>query len=321
MLIKAIHINTYTDFFNQHPSLFSVFTTPEWLDIYSEQLTLFGIYNESEIIIGTFFLYQEKRKGIAYLTNPPYTPHIGLNYLNPAEKRHQQYSITKKILEVLAQFIDSNCKTFAYLSLAPEIIDSQPFTWRQFNVVPNYTYQMDLLLSEAELLEAMSPKKRNAYKKAIKDGIQTKQIDDLTILKTLITNTFERKQKNIDLQLIDAILFQFANTNNSFCFCAYENETPVAAAFCIYFNQKCYYLLSGYNSNNKHNGAGIMAVYAAMLHAKKLGLSIFDFEGSMLPEVEDYFREFGGQITAYHTINKAFGIYKKPMMLFKSHQF
>jgi Acetyltransferase (GNAT) domain len=319
--IEPINIDSYTLFFNKYSHLFSVFSHPDWLKIYDKQCLLFGIFNENNDIIGSFFLYQENRKGITYLTNPPYTPHIGLTYINPAEKLHQQYTFTKKIQEGIANYIDAHCKTFTYIALAPEIIDSQTFTWHQFNVVPNYTYQMDLSQTEQQLLENMSSKKRNSYKKAIKDGIFTKRITDFTILKTLISNTFSRKKKKIDSNLIDTILFQFANEDNSFCFCSYENETPIAASFCIFYNQKCYYLLSGYNHLNKHQGAGIMAVYNAMCWAKKNNIRIFDFEGSMLPEVEDYFREFGGELIPYNTINKAYGIYKKPMRLFKGNQF
>ena len=41
-------------------------------------------------------------------------------------------------------------------------------------------------------------------------------------------------------------------------------------------------------------------------YAKGKGLKAFDFEGSMLPEVEKFFRGFGGDLIPYYTINKAF---------------
>ena len=41
------------------------------------------------------------------------------------------------------------------------------------------------------------------------------------------------------------------------------------------------------------------------MHCKKMGLKIFDFEGSMIPEVESYFRSFGPKMLPYYTINKA----------------
>jgi hypothetical protein len=321
MTISKIDITTYAAFYEKNKILFSVFSQPDWISIYDERLQIFGIYNDNKDIIGSFYLYQRKRKGIPYITNPPYTPNIGLTYINPAEKLHQKNTFTKKILEGIAHYIDQHCKTFAYVSLSPEIIDSQPFTWKGFNAVPNYTYQSDLSQSEVQLLEAMSPKKRNAYKKAIKDNLTVNSITDLAILKSLIQNTFQRKAKSIDMDLIDKILNTFATNQNSFCYATYQNHQALAAAFCIYDSKKCYYLLSGYDQMQKHQGAGILAVFECMKRAKQLGLSIFDFEGSMLPEVEDYFREFGGKLVPYNTLNKAYGLYKKPMKLAKGNQF
>jgi len=48
-----------------------------------------------------------------------------------------------------------------------------------------------------------------------------------------------------------------------------------------------------------------MAIVEAIKHSKELGISKFDFEGSMLPEVEKYFRGFGGNLVPYYSINKA----------------
>ena len=40
-------------------------------------------------------------------------------------------------------------------------------------------------------------------------------------------------------------------------------------------------------------------------HAKELGLKTFDFEGSVIPAIERYFRGFGGKLTPYYRVNKA----------------
>jgi hypothetical protein len=48
-----------------------------------------------------------------------------------------------------------------------------------------------------------------------------------------------------------------------------------------------------------------MAMWAAIKFAKDLGLRSFDFEGSISPDIEKYFRGFGGTLTPYYQINKA----------------
>jgi len=125
------------------------------------------------------------------------------------------------------------------------------------------------------------------------------------LVKKLVQNTFSRKEKQVDIDIIDKILFQFADNTNSFAFISYQNERPISAAFCIYDNEKVYYLLGGYDNEFKHQGAGALAVNAAINKSKEMGISIFDFEGSMIPEVEKYFRGFGGDLIPYYSINKA----------------
>ncbi|MDI6740189.1 MAG: GNAT family N-acetyltransferase, partial [Candidatus Edwardsbacteria bacterium] len=79
----------------------------------------------------------------------------------------------------------------------------------------------------------------------------------------------------------------------------------IAATFCIHDATTAYYLLGGYDHASKHRGAGAAALWAAIGHAKGIGLKRFDFEGSMVPQIERYFRGFGGTQTLYLTINKA----------------
>ena len=44
---------------------------------------------------------------------------------------------------------------------------------------------------------------------------------------------------------------------------------------------------------------------AAIQAAQERGLKTFDFEGSSIPPIERFFRGFGGQLTPYFSIHKA----------------
>jgi CelD/BcsL family acetyltransferase involved in cellulose biosynthesis len=101
------------------------------------------------------------------------------------------------------------------------------------------------------------------------------------------------------------ILNEFSTPENSYSFVSYLNKKAIAASYVLYNKDTAYYLLGGYDPSNKHNGAGVMALFNAIMEAKKRGIKNFDFEGSMLPEVEKYFRAFGGELVPYFTVNKA----------------
>ena len=70
-------------------------------------------------------------------------------------------------------------------------------------------------------------------------------------------------------------------------------------------SQTAYYLLGGYQAEERHHGAGALAVFEAIQHCREIGLKTFDFEGSVIPAIEKYFRGFGGQLKPYFSVNKA----------------
>ncbi len=51
--------------------------------------------------------------------------------------------------------------------------------------------------------------------------------------------------------------------------------------------------------------SGVCTMFETMKHSPVLGLKIFDFEGSVIPAIERYFRGFGGGLTSYFTVTKA----------------
>jgi lipid II:glycine glycyltransferase (peptidoglycan interpeptide bridge formation enzyme) len=283
----------------------SIFNTLPWITLYANNLEHYGIFDNDQKLIAAFYLYKTKQFGLTYYKNPPYTPHIGLCYKNKATNKANALAFDKNLSTELADFIHSLKCGLLTLAMPTTIKDVQPFIWKKFKTIPNFTYHLNLHLPVDQLLQNMASDKRNSLKKADKDGIRTIQVSDYSIVEQLILKTFSRKQKSLDAAFVHKILHQFSNSANSFAFVSYLNDKPISTAFCLIDQTTCYYLLGGYDSENKHQGAGVSTIWNAIQHAKKKGLGTFDFEGSMLPEVEKFFRGFGGDLIPYYTINKA----------------
>jgi hypothetical protein len=300
----------------------SVFNTFEWLSIYGNSIELYGIFNKDLKLIGAFHLYKTKVAGLVnYYKNPPFTPHIGLFYENTSNNRASQHSFEKGIIAALAS--DFNKRNFHLLTLAfpDEHHDMQAFIWNKYKVIPNYTYQLRLGPSEDELLKNLSSDKRNSLNKAVKDNVSVQFCEDTKLVREMVEMTYSRKAKKLNTAILDSILFTFSNSKNSFAYLAYIDDKPSAVSFCIHDENKAYYLLGGYNTKNKHQGAGVLALWNCILHAKKIGIKTFDFEGSMIPEVEKYFRGFGGDLIPYFTINKASFILESLLKFIKRESF
>lgn len=301
--IDSTQLPVYTQLANDFGTIFN---SVPWIQLYGNNLELYGIFDKDQKLIAAFYLYKTKMFGLTYYKNPPYTPHIGWCYKNKASNKANALTFDKNLIAELADFINSLKAGLYTLAMPYTLNDAQPFVWKKFKTVPNYTYHLDLGLSTEELLQNMSADKRNSLKKAEKDGIKTTLVEDYIEVERLILKTFSRKQKSIDEAFVKKILHDFAKSENSFAFVSSLNGIPISTAFCIFDKTTCYYLLGGYDNENKHQGAGVSSIWNAIQHAKGKGLTAFDFEGSMLPEVEKFFRGFGGDLIPYYTINKAF---------------
>ncbi|MGZ3884296.1 MAG: GNAT family N-acetyltransferase [Bacteroidia bacterium] len=307
MSIKQLHIQKDKAAYEQLcvKQRASVFSSISWLGMFGPHLKLFGIYNNNNELTGSFFIFGTTKKTLQLNICPPFTPHNGLFFENRAENNSNVQTTVKHVLEEVAVFLSGMGSQLLEFTLPVAITDTQPFTWEKFKVKVKYTYHIDLSLPAETLLANLSSEKRKSLNKAQKDGLDIKETRDMTMVKQLILKTFSRKQLNRNLTYLDKILFEFASPENSLAFLAYDKGQPIAATFCVYDTGTMYYLFGGYDAGQRHHGAGVSCMWGSILKAKELGLHTFDFEGSMLPEVEKYFREFGGTLKPYYSASKA----------------
>jgi hypothetical protein len=300
--IEHIEDEHYSSFAMQYGG---VFNSNSWLKLFDSRLVLFGIFNHDNQLEGAFIVFCEKRGPFTFYRTPPFTPHIGLIVRQKARNTSKALSETKNIINLIATFFGEKKMSLIHCKLPPNQIDTQPFVWQKFKLSVTNSYRINLAQEVKQIEEHMSPEHRNILNKAIKDGITCEETRDFKIVEELVQQSMTRKKAIPDSHHIQKILFEFANPENSFAFVSKRNDVVIGAAFCIMDKETCYYLLGGYDSKERHTGSGIMCIYNSILHAKKSGLSTFDFEGSMLPEVEKFFRGFGPELYPIFGFQKA----------------
>jgi hypothetical protein len=283
----------------------SVFNTVNWTDLFGDSLTRCGIYDAGGVLRGGFCLFREKRLGLTVLTNPPCTPSIGPFFESRA--RHQVALLEERrdVLTAIADFLDRLRPAVVSVSLSQWVTDCLPFFWRNYKVIPQYTYLLPLDQTEEDVLAAMSDARRRNIKKAPKDGLCSERTDDYSMIAALVEATFARQGKDVSREYVERVLFTFARPENSYAFVVRSGGPPIAGAFVVHDAETAFYLLGGYQSEGKHHGAGALAMFESIRHARELGLKTFDFEGSVVPAIERYFRGFGGKLTPYLRANKA----------------
>src|SRR5262249_23647230 len=90
-----------------------------------------------------------------------------------------------------------------------------------------------------------------------------------------------------------------------------RQHVPLGAVWIVWDDKRAYYLIGGFDdAANSSNSVPLAIGRAIEFTAGDLCLSEFDFEGSMIPAVERFFRKFGGTLLPTYTIS-----YRKPVSL------
>lgn len=302
--LKNEELAAYDQLARCHGTLFNAL---DWLALFGNQMQALGIFANGGEMVGGLSLYQERRWGFRIFRRAPFTPTCGpfvaVKSRNPVAILEER----RKAMECMVDYLEREAPGICMLPLDRKISDALPFFWRGYKVVPNYTYLLDLTVPLDQIRKNMSPIRRNDISKAARDGLTVRKISDMGVVRDLVLATFGRQQKFVDRACLEAILFRYANPSNSFAFIACRDEKPISACFIVHDSQTAYYLLGGYRAEDRHHGAGALAVMEAIRHSQELGLRTFDFEGSVMPPIERFFRGFGGRLTPYFTVNKAWG--------------
>lgn len=282
----------------------SLFNTLRWTDQFTPNLYRLGLYDSANSLLGGFCVWEQRKFGLRILRNPPLTPYVGPFFKYRATNAAAKTEERRRVAEAMATWLDQENPAVVALSLAPNHTDSLPFYWRGFKVTPRFTYLMDLARKENALIQSMSTKMRHHIRKAKKDQLKVVETGDSSMVRGFVLRSFARQNKRLDEKQIESVFAAYPPGFNSYCMVTLFADEPVAGTYVVYDNHSGYYLLGGH-SDQTHHGAGPLAIWMSIQRAIQLGLSIFDFEGSIIPPIERYFRGFGGRLTPYYGIYKA----------------
>jgi hypothetical protein len=281
-----------------------IFDSLRWTSLFGQSLSRVGIYDAGGDLRGGFCLWEQRQFGMRVLRNPPYTPQVGPFYepraSNPAARTDEQ----RAVVRAMAKYLSASRAAVVSVSLSQGVKDCLPYYWLGWKVIPHYTYRIDLAQGADSLLAALSKERRNDIRKAEKDGVGTELAAGGGPMRALVMQSYARREVPLPLAVTDVVLSGFPPGQNSYCLVAGANSRSVAGVFVVYDSRTAYYLMGGY-ADGAHHGAGALAMWHSILRAKGLGLDVFDFEGSVIPPIERYFRGFGGTLTPYFSVHKA----------------
>lgn len=282
------------------PYVNSVFEQPWWLDAVAPGKWAEAIVKENDKIIARMPYVFEKGK----IKNPTYTQTLGIwmdESLTSFQKGNSQLSKQKAVIsELLSQLPKNNGIDITLDSSIKYIL---PFRWHGFNIEPTFSYRICNLNQHETLYERIGKTVEKNIKTASKKVVLELNSMDFEAMIELQNMTFARQNRKnpISCQLTLQVMKKALENGCGRLMLARDHNNEVhSAAFLLYDEKVCYYLMGGQNPKFKNNGSQNLLLVEGIKFAASVSHN-FDFEGSMIEGIENFFRQFGGeQVINYH---------------------
>jgi len=254
--------------------------------------------------------YHIKSKyGLRYVTMPSLTPYMG-PWIAQSEKskNSKNHSVQHHIITELNHQIPPT--HFSTIHTHPDLLNMLSLQWAGYQEFKRYTYRLDL--TKNNLWDNLDAKQRNIIRKASStlDVNETKDIEQFYAFNKM---SFDRQSKEIPYSIDKLLAIDKALDLHS-CRMILQasdaSDSSTHGMIYLAYDQHTVYLLAiGSDPAYRHQGSIPLLVWEAISKFSSTH-QIFDFEGSMIPNIERFFRSFGGSITPYSRLfkSKNFGI-------------
>ena len=260
-----------------------------------------------------------ERNGAVAAAMPLYIPHPGIvsmpvytQSMGPwfaPEASDAKYTHTLGKRQAICKAFTDALKDYPHFlqNFNYRVTDWLPFYWEGYRETTRYTYLLHDIQDEAALWENMSPNiRRNITKARERCGITVRKgisVEDFMDVQSL---TFRRQHLSAPKggDRLSRLIAACRERCQGDLWGACDDRGRLhAAAFVAWQESSAYYLAGGGDPALRSSGAHSLLLWECIRHAARY-TATFDFEGSMIPGVERFFREFGAVQTPYFTITK-----------------
>lgn len=283
----------------------SVFSDINYLKLVKDpthQLMHFAFY-QSNTIIGGITLVKIKSKFFNHFSFPSLTPHQSLICSKKLSDEEYSTVISLLINELIKLKADS-----IFLSSTNKLSPSN----FKIQETKHTTFQIDLSKDLEEIFSNFRSDKKRSIKKEEKEKITISYEKNTDILKSMIRKTYDRQNKNPNwISSLEQISLHY---KNSFQVSTFIGKNCASSLFFVFDKSTVYYLSGGFDESLNNYNAGPIAMWYGIKKAKEMNRNVFDFEGSDIENIQNYFASFGAERKCYFSISwnsKKFKFIKK----------
>lgn len=284
-----------------------IFFQDWWLDVVCDQGSweVCLAKDKGGNILGVLPFYLSKFYGIKVIKMPDLTPFLGV-WFNYTKKKGRQLVSHRFEKKVIKDLLTQLPKVMYYAQRHPvQLTNWLPFYWEGYKQRTHYTFRIEQPIDLAETFTKLKSSTRNKISKA-KKIVEIIETDDIELFYKINQLTFERQGIKMPYSLaflkkMDEALFE--RKQRKILLARDQENLYHGGIYLIWDEVTVYNLLLGADTSLRSSGAIQLLLWEGIQFAAAKKCT-FDFEGSMIPNVENMFRSFGGELTPYSKIYK-----------------
>jgi len=265
-----------------------IFYREYYLDAVCEGKWDVKLYEEKGTITAAYIYMLKQKLSIKYIIQPKLCPYTGPVFFKPNDA-DKAYSTLLEALPKHQLIIQD------YFPGIPN------FENTQHNETRKHTYLIDKSVDPDFLWWEQSSTHRRIIRKAEKE-LRHEEVNDIDAFLDFVSETFRQREKKLPndpvvFRRLDKVLKQ--KGLRKIVKCTNSNDDVVAMCYFMKDEQRTYNFANGVIEDYRHYGMNLI-LWNEIKSTLSEGRS-FDFEGSMIPGVDEFFKRFKGTKTYYQS--------------------
>jgi len=239
-----------------------------------------------------------------YSLKPPWVQYLGIFFKPMHDKVYKNIYLKKIIVEEVIKRIPPSVHLFNH-NFSPAFDCFVPFCWNGFLVKPFQTYCLSMNETLDHIYSNFSKSVTNRIARAEKRGLFVVENSDISPLVKMMS---ERKINTSAAGAKFKKLWNYLSSLDA-CFNIYITDPAKETIYCggafIIEKERVIFKASALNYEYKNTGASDLLIWHAIQKVKGMNnIKVFDFAGSMIKNIDNYFRTFGASPVVYYNISK-----------------
>lgn len=285
----------------------SVFHTSRWLSRVGLGLAIHVLRNDAGEIEAGVALVLNRKRGISGYHVPPYTPRFGP--LVRSSRKKQLGSIQSEEQELLADLLD-RLPSVGHIDfvLAAGHQDVIPYLFRGWTCGMVITHQIRGAVADymANLVKTKAYYLRKLEKKVAEGELNILVDHSVAAVLELWRETAGYKNFKANLPVLESL---FRDPAEGFWTCLRIQDAQardLGGMVLVHDSHTAYNIVNAVRRDLEGDlkRTNVLLMDAGIRHCLQAGL-VFDFEGSMLPGVEDFYRTMGGRQTPTYRMQRS----------------